>query len=178
MNQGHSLKSASFCVFILLSFTLFCPAKWTGFPEAANAASDTQANEFLPLSKSISTTALAAYKSITISVEEKGKKVRYSGVPLRTLFAEMLPQLKIDSMPDWKALSFKELVIELKGDDGYPGLVTATEMAINTDGDRFLLATERNGKPIETGVQLVCKADPEHVRWVRQVVSLRILRAK
>jgi hypothetical protein len=129
----------------------------------------------LPVSKKISLKALEQYKSITVTVEEDGKKATYVGVPLRVMLAEMLPELGLESMPGWHALSEQELVIEVKGDDGYPGLVTATEVAINKTGDRFLLATQKDGKPFKSAVQLICKMDESRTRCVRQIVSLRVV---
>ena len=87
-------------------------------------------------------------------------------------------QDSLASMPDWKALAKKELVMEVLGDDGYPGLVTAAEVAINESGDRYILATEENGKPIANGVRMICKLDEFHVRWVHSIVSLRIATIK
>ncbi|MBX9721876.1 MAG: hypothetical protein K2X81_10815, partial [Candidatus Obscuribacterales bacterium] len=119
----------------------------------------------LPVSKAVSMKSLADYKTISVSIkEDNNKRTKYTGVPLRTLFAEMVPEIKIDTMPDWKALSRQELVMEVKGDDGYPGLVTAIELATNPEGDRFILATTCDGKPIEKGLQLICKTDEYHVR--------------
>ena len=130
----------------------------------------------VPVSRAISRDAmLKSYKPITVTVEEDGKKVKYTGVPLRVVFADMLPEYKIQSMPQWKELARKNLVVEVVGSDGYPGLVTALELAMNADGDRFILATDRNGKPNEKGVQLICKMDQAHVRWVREIVSLRVV---
>jgi hypothetical protein len=147
--------------------------------QSAQAASDQatsdQAATQLPAIKAISQKALEKYQPMSVTIEEAGKEVKYSGVPLRVMFAEMVPEIKLDTMPEWKALSRKELIMEVKGDDGYPGLVPAIDLAINKAGDRFILATHRDGKPIESGVQLICKRDEAHTRWVRQVVSLRVL---
>jgi len=140
----------------------------------ARAATDQAATE-LPVSKAISLEALKKYKQISIDVETEGKKVRFSGVPLRVILGEMVPELNLENMPGWKALSRQELVMEALGSDGYPGLITATELAINKSGDRFLLATERDGKPNEFGVQLICKMDEARTRWVREVASLRVV---
>lgn len=124
--------------------------------------------------KPISVKELEPFKSISISVDEDGKAVKYDGVPLRDLFKVMMPKVKIETMPDWKALARLDLVMEVKGADGYPGLVTAVELAMNANGDRFILATRREGKPIESGVQLVCREDEYHVRWVKEAVQLRL----
>ena len=128
----------------------------------------------LAAAKTISPKELAKYKSVSVSVEQDGKQVKYTGVPLRVILAEMLPHVKLESMPEWKALSRRELVMVVKGDDGYPGLVTAIELSINKTGDRFVLATQKDGKLIESGVQLICKGDDASTRWVRNVVSLRV----
>ena len=130
----------------------------------------------VPVTRAISRDAmLKSYKPLTVTVDEDGKKVKYTGVPLRVVFQEMLPEYKLQSMPQWKELARKNLVVEVVGSDGYPGLVTALELAMNADGDRFILATDRNGKPNEKGVQLICKMDQAHVRWVREIVSLRVV---
>jgi hypothetical protein len=104
-------------------------------------------------------------------VDDGGKRVKFTGVPLRAMLAEMIPQFKLETMAQWKALARQELVMEVTGDDGYPGLVTALELAINTSGDRLVLATLCDGKPLDSAVQLICKMDEERVRWVRQIVS-------
>ena len=142
--------------------------------QSAQAASDQVATK-LPVSKTISQKELEKYKQISVTVEEDGKKFKYSGVPLRELLADMMPEVKLDTMPEWKALARQELIMEATGDDGYSGLVTALEVAMNKPGDRFFLATLQDGKPVESGIRLICKMDEAHLRWVRQVVSLRIV---
>lgn len=129
----------------------------------------------LPAKKDINANALAAYKKIPVTVSWQGKKSKYDAVPLRALFQEMMPSVPIETMPDWKALSRLELVMEVKGSDGYPGLVTATELAINVAGDKFVLVTRKNDKTGNDEVDLICKSDDERVRWVRDVASLRVL---
>ena len=128
----------------------------------------------LQAQKEINTGMLAKYQQIPVTVNWQGKKTKYNAVPLRALFKEMLPDIPIDTMPDWKALSKKELLLEVKGSDGYPGLVTATEMAINTSGDKFILVSKHNDKSGKDEVDMICKGDEERVRWVRDVASMRI----
>jgi hypothetical protein len=143
---------------------------------AANAAATSaQSTDYVIASKTISLTDLRKYPQTTIEAEEKGIKVKYSGVPLRLLLAEMLPDCKLESMPEWKALTKRELVMELKGDDGFPSLVTVTEVAINKSGDRFIIATEKDGKPLDVAPQLICKIDEARTRCVRNVVALKIV---
>src|SRR5208283_1375918 len=64
-------------------------------------AESVQVQTKLPVSKTISQKALEKYSSISVTVEEDGKAVKYSGVPLRTLLAEMVPELKLETMPGW-----------------------------------------------------------------------------
>jgi hypothetical protein len=125
-------------------------------------------------SKKISLADLASYDKKTVVVKEGGKEVKYEGVPLRTFLKEFLPESKLDDMPDRKEIARRELVMEVTADDKYPGLVTALEVAMNDSGDKFILATARDGKALE-GVQMICKLDEMHARWVHNVVRLRLV---
>lgn len=145
--------------------------QWCQPAKAANEQTKTQ----LPVSKTISLEALKKYEPVSVEVEADGKKINYTGVPLRVMLGEMMPELNLSDMPGWKDLSRLELVMEVLGSDGFPGLVTGTELAINKSGDRFLLATERDGKPNENGIQLICRMDEARTRCVKQVVSLRLV---
>jgi hypothetical protein len=144
------------------------------------ALAESEQKTFQPVVKEISMKNLEKYAAIEVSVENShasgdGKKSDiYLGVPLRTILSDMVPELKLEAMPEWKSAARRELVLEVKGSDGYPGLVTVAELAINKDGDRFLLATHRDGKLLENGPQLICKMDQARVRWIREVVSLRV----
>lgn len=128
----------------------------------------------LPACKPISQKSLEKYKSISISVDDKGQAVKFDGVPLRVLLAEMMPEMAMETMKECNSLARRALVMEAIGDDGYPGMVTTLEVAMNKSGDRYIIATHRDGKPIESGPQLVCRLDEAHTRWVRSVVRLRI----
>lgn len=152
------------------------PTAWAKADKSKDKRTSAEAAVKLPETKSISISKLSSYEKISITVKEDGKETNYKGVPLRKLFEEMMPSTKIGTMPEWKALSRKNLILQSTGRDGYPGLVTAVEMAMNASGDRFILATECDGKPIESGVNLICKMDEYHVRWVHDVVELRIIR--
>jgi hypothetical protein len=165
---GNSLR------FLTLSFLIIVAGGGSLFLGEA-LAEPTQLATQLPASMKISAKALEKYTQITVEAEEQGNKVKFTGVPVRVLLTELVPDLKIDTMAEWKALTRKELVVEVKGDDGYPGLMTALAIAMNKSGDRYILATQRDGKPIEAGVQLICRLDEARVRWVRQVVSLRVV---
>jgi hypothetical protein len=128
--------------------------------------------------KTISKETLSKFKTISVKFEQDGKEVTYTGVPLRTLLSDSLPDLKLDSMPEWKDLARREVIMEVRGEDGYPGLVTALEVATNKYGDRFIIATEKDGAALDSAPQLICKMDTARTRWVHQVVSLRVLSIK
>jgi len=149
------------------------------FAESSSSKDSTSGKKSATLtpevSKAISQKLLEKYSTISITIQEDGKEVKYTGVPLRVILAEMVPDIKMDNMPDWKGLARRELVLEVMGDDGFPGLATATEVAINQAGDRYLLATHKDGKLIESGVRLVCKLDEHRVRWIRGAVSVRVV---
>jgi hypothetical protein len=163
----------------MLSLLFALPLAMSSTPylcvRAQAQADQTAITTQLPVIKAISSDALKKYEQVSITVEADGKKVSYSGVPLRAILADMVPELNLNDMPGWKSLSKQELVMEVLGSDGYPGLVTGTEIAINKPGDRFLLATKRDGQPNESGIQLICRMDEARTRWVREVVSLRVV---
>lgn len=124
--------------------------------------------------KDISLDALRKYPQTTIETRDRGVTTKYTGVPLRLLLAELIPDTKLDSMPEWKALTRRGLVLELKGKDGFPSLVTVTELAINKTGDRFILAIEKDGKALDVAPQLICQFDEARVRCVRDIVTVKI----
>lgn len=142
----------------------------------ASAAPLSYAQTNVPLTAektAITTKSLAEYKTQSVVAKDHDKESKYSGVSLRSLVAKQVPG--IDSMSDWKNLAKDRLVIEVTGSDGFPALIPATELAMNQSGDKFLLATECDGKAIADGIRLICPQDEHHVRWVRQVESMRLV---
>jgi DMSO/TMAO reductase YedYZ molybdopterin-dependent catalytic subunit len=76
-----------------------------------------------------------------------------------------------------RALS--DAVILVKAADGYQTAVSAAAAAMDSKGERYLLALSRDGKPLDSRVgpvRLIVPGDPKHVRWVRAVTSLRLVR--
>lgn len=141
-------------------------------PSEVAQRNDNAELEKLPLKRSISLKDLSTDKSITINAVWKGKEQKYTGVPLRTFFKEMV-SIPIENMADWKQLSRYELVVEVVGKDGYPALISASEMAMNEKGNKFVLCKTNEGK--EDSILLVCKDDDYRVRCVRDVAYLRII---
>jgi hypothetical protein len=152
-----------------------------GVTQGADAKSKTEQKAFSTVRKDISMSALEKYGSTDISVQDPKaegddkKEMKYSGIPLRAILNEMVPDLKLESMAEIKTAAKRELVLEVKGADGYPALIPVADIAINRQGDRFVLATHVDGKLMQSGPQLICKMDQAKTRWVHDVVSLRVV---
>jgi hypothetical protein len=111
---------------------------------------------------------------VEIKINEDGQVVTYSGVPLATLLEAQAKNA--GTMAGLRALS--DSVLLVRGTDGYQAAVSAA-VAMDPKGERFLLTLTRNGKPLETGqgpVRLIVPNDPKHVRWVKDVATIRIVR--
>jgi WD40 repeat protein len=158
--------------FVFLGLLCFATAQSSSLPSRGQDSGQAQLIFHQPISKSISREALGKFTRISVNVSEQGKNVNYSGAPLRDLLKEQIAA--IDSMSDWKKLAKQKIILEVLGKDGFPALISAVEVATNQSGDRFILATESDGKPTE-GVRLICPNDEHHVRWVRDCVTLRLV---
>jgi len=140
----------------------------------SSSGQDTEAAKPLlskSISKPISKDSLSKIASISVTVQEQGKTVKYSGVPLRALLKEEVSA--IDEMPEWKKLAKQKIMLEVLGKDGFPALMSAVEVATNQSGNRFVLATEEDGKPMES-IKLICPNDEHHTRWVRDCEELKL----
>lgn len=167
MKRSFTLAAAIIC-----SIILFSAAPQLGARDERTEIPG-QAKESAPAEKKISLDSIRKYRTISVDAEEHGKKAKYTGVPLRELLSEEIPA--INTMADWRELAHSEIVVEVLGDDGFPALIAATELATNESGDRFVLATKRDDQPMTESIELVCPNDQYHVRWVRNVASFRIL---
>lgn len=128
----------------------------------------------LPTKRPIACKDITPDNSITITAVWQGKKDKYTGVPLRSFFKEMT-SIPIETMANWKELSRYELIMEAVGKDGYPGIISATELAMNKTGDKFVLFTKHDEQTGTDTVNLVCKGDEYRVRWVRDIAYLRVV---
>lgn len=112
---------------------------------------------------------------VEVRVKEKGEAVTYRGVPLRSLLADQLKGG--NAMADLRALS--DAVILVRATDGYQAAFSAAEVAMDKTGERYLLAATRNGKPLDASqgtVKLIVPGDSEHVRWVRLIEQIDLVR--
>jgi DMSO/TMAO reductase YedYZ molybdopterin-dependent catalytic subunit len=109
-----------------------------------------------------------------VRVTENGQPAVYSGVPLRVVLKEKLPAGA--SMAELRGLA--DCVLLVSATDGYQVAVSAVAAAMDTKGERYLLALERDGKPLgDVGpVRLIVPGDSAHVRWVRNVSAVDLVR--
>lgn len=119
--------------------------------------------------------ALGAMEQREIRVVEKGVAVAYKGVPLRVLLADQLKGG--NAMVNLRDLT--DAVLLVRATDDYQAAVSAVEVAMDEKGERYLLALERDGKPLgenQGPAKLVIPADPKPVRWVRMISSVDLVR--
>jgi DMSO/TMAO reductase YedYZ molybdopterin-dependent catalytic subunit len=120
----------------------------------------------------------AAWKAlprVEAKVTERGRAVTYSGIPLATVLTD---KLKGDT-PMAGLRSLADAVVLVRAEDGYQAAVSAAAVAMDKKGERFLLALERDGQPLDKAqgpVRLIVPGDPERVRWVRQVSGIDLVR--
>ena len=108
-------------------------------------------------------------------VTEDGRAVTYTGVALATILDR--GSKDAGTMPALRSLS--DSVLLVRGADGYQAAVSAAEAAMDPKGERYLLAVARDGRPLAKGqgpVRLIVPGDPKHVRWVREVATIRLVR--
>ncbi len=128
----------------------------------------------LPATKQISIKDLESYEKISITAKEDAADVKYDGVAMRVLLKEFMPDKDLDSKDVVEGNFRRELVMEVTADDNYSGLATAMEVAMNKAGDKFVLATHKNGQVMD-GVRLICKMDEHRTRWVQKIAILRLV---
>jgi DMSO/TMAO reductase YedYZ molybdopterin-dependent catalytic subunit len=118
--------------------------------------------------------AWKAMARVEVRVTENGQQVTYSGVPLRVVLNQ-----KLSASPSMAALrALADRVLVISAPDGYQAAVSAAAVAMDPKGERYLLALERDGKPLgdEQGpVKLIVPGDSERVRWVRNVSAVDLI---
>ncbi len=112
---------------------------------------------------------------VQLTVVEQGKKTVYSGIPLAWVLKAQLPG--DNQMAELRSLS--DAVVVLKASDGYQAVVSAAAVGMDPGGERYLLAFERDGKPLgenQGPARLIIPGDPQRVRWVRMVKSIQLIK--
>jgi hypothetical protein len=120
-------------------------------------------------------TSLAALPHVTITVHNEHAKAdqTYSGVPLTAL----LTRLGLPEKPHGKDF---RMYLVAEGSDGYQVVYSVGEVTPNVHDGTTLVADTLDGKPLkENGIfQLVTTGEKRPARWVRNLVSIRVLPAQ
>jgi len=120
-------------------------------------------------------TKLEGFEKVEVKLTEDGQAVTYQGVALASLLEKQ--SKGAGTMPVLRSLS--DAVLLVRGTDGYQAAVSAAAAAMDPKGARYLLAIARDGKPLEQGqgpVRLIIPGDTKHVRWVKDVKTIRLVR--
>lgn len=118
---------------------------------------------------------LEGFEKVEVRTTEDGKTVTYTGVALASLLEKHSKGSA--TMPGLRTLS--DAVLLVRGLDGYQAAVSAAAVAMDPKGARYLLAVARDGKPLDPGqgpVRLLVPDDPKHVRWVKDVRTIKLVR--
>lgn len=118
--------------------------------------------------------ALKAMPRTTITVTESEGKVTYSGVPFRTVLDTKEGKTSMS-----EARGLVDAVLLIHATDDYQVAVSAAAVAMDAKGEQYLLAFECNGKPLpedQAPAKLIIPADPMHVRWIRMIDGVQLIR--
>lgn len=120
--------------------------------------------------------SLKKASTVEVKVKEKGVEAIYKGVPLRAVLSAHLDG-KVVEMADLRNLV--DAVLIVKATDGYQAAVSACEVAMDETGAKYLLAVEKDGKPLDAKqgpIKLVIPGDPKPIRAVRMVSGVDLVR--
>lgn len=110
-----------------------------------------------------------------VEVDEAGVKTSYSGVPLHVVLRR-----KLEGQPEMQALrSIANAVVVVGASDDYQIALSAAAVAMDSKGERFLIAFDRDGEPLDDTqgpAKLIVTGDPRRVRWVRMMSSVALVR--
>ena len=126
----------------------------------------TVALEVLPVEAAL----LADLPQAELKVTVDGRTTTYAGVPLAAVLGKRAAP--IEGMPGIRDLA--DAVILVRGEDGYQAAVSAAAVAMDPNGERYLLATRLDGQARKP--QLIIPADPKRARWVRDIKAIRLAR--
>ncbi len=120
---------------------------------------------------------LALMQRVTADIpEQDGTPVQYEGVPLRDILIRA-------GAPFGNQLRGKALAsyVLARAHDGYEVLFAFGELDAAFGDAPIIVADKRDGKPLfgyQGAFRLVCTKDSEHVRFVRMLEALEIVRLK
>lgn len=118
---------------------------------------------------------LKAMPQVELKVNDSGREMTYRGVPLAAVLAGAGGTKR--SMAELR--SFSGSAILIRAEDDYRTIVSASAVAMDPDGRRYLLASARDGASLDASegpFKLIVPDDPQHVRWIRNIKSIHLIR--
>jgi DMSO/TMAO reductase YedYZ molybdopterin-dependent catalytic subunit len=114
-----------------------------------------------------------AVREVTVTEPHGKQSVRYRGAPLTAVLA-------LVGAPAGDALRGPGLALHVRveASDGYRASFSLAELDAGFGGTDVLVAFERDGEPLGAEIgpfRLVVPTDKRGGRWVRQVVSIKLL---
>lgn len=107
--------------------------------------------------------------------DRDGMVHRFEGVELH----ELLARVHVSTGETLRGPRMRELVL-IEGRDGYGVCFSLAELSPAFTDRKILLADTSDGQPLATGVgplRIIVEGEKRHSRWVRDVVSIRVLQA-
>jgi len=113
------------------------------------------------------------HTTITVYNEHEKKTQTYSGVPL----IDLLTPLGVSAKPHGKDFQF---YVVAEGADDYQAVYSIGEITPDVHDGTVLVADTVDGKPLGNNglFQLVATGEKRSARWVRNLVSVRVLKAQ
>jgi len=113
------------------------------------------------------------HKTLTVCNEHVKAYETYAGVPL----IDLLARLGVPENPHGKDL---RLYLVAEGSDGYKAVYAVAEVNPDVHDATVIVADAINGKPLaEDGpLKLVATGEKRPARWVRNLVSIRVMTAE
>jgi hypothetical protein len=108
--------------------------------------------------------------------DHSGKEAEFTGVAL----VDVLKEAGVKFGPDLKGPALAQYLV-VEASDGYRAVFALPELDPACTDHVILLADQRDGKPLsgsEGPFRIVVPAEKRHARWVRQVSTLKIERAR
>lgn len=174
----RSLRSSCFIVSVIILLLLYSLRAFGQTPESNTSVSDplltVGGNVEHPLKLSRSDLAKLPRRTV-LAKDHDGKEVTYEGVLLADI-------LKLAGVKLGKELRGRQLVqyLLVQAADNYQVVFSLPELDPAFTDRLVLLADRQEGKPLsapEGPFHIVIPDEKRHARWVRQVITLLILRA-
>jgi DMSO/TMAO reductase YedYZ molybdopterin-dependent catalytic subunit len=147
-------------------------ALWTATATTRQAT----AIEVVPLDGASRQVDLARLPQAVVDVTEDGAAVKYDGV----LLTDVLAAAGVPRGATLRGPALSQFVV-VEASDGYRVVFALAEFDKGFSDTTVLLATRRNGKPLDAEIgpmRLVVPKEERHGRWIRQIQRVTIRQAR